>query len=80
MKGATLKIVRNEEHKKTFYEIALPWKSLGISLKSAKEAGIVFSFTVNEMDASRFKGWLEWTGGICGGQSNIYFGRISLAK
>ncbi len=78
--GAILKARRDETAKKTFYEAAIPWNSLGISIDSAKRHGLIFSFTVNEMDNSRFKGWLEWTGGICGGSSNIYFGRMKLEE
>ena len=75
------------------YEVAIPWKELPVVLPMKTGDELRFSFTFNDADkAGReitqkmiendqlFKGWLEWTPGICGGKNISSYGKIVLAK
>jgi hypothetical protein len=59
----------------TVYEALIPWAALG---RSAPEIGerVTGSVTVNDNDGEGFRGWLEWTGGICGSKDSSRFGWI----
>jgi hypothetical protein len=61
----------------TVYEAAIPWKALGIiNPRSAKR--VSWSTTVNDNDGDGFRGWLEWTPGVCGGKDSSAFGWLEL--
>jgi hypothetical protein len=34
--------------------------------------------TVNDNDGDGFRGWLEWTPGVCGGKDSSAFGWLTL--
>ena len=57
---------------------ALPWAALG-PWRPAAGATVGWSFTVNDADGEGFRGWLEWTPGICGSKDAAAFGRLVLA-
>jgi hypothetical protein len=59
------------------YEAAVPWAALG-GWRPTKGASIGWSFTVNDADGKGFRGWLEWTPGICGSKDAAAFGRLLL--
>jgi len=72
---AQLVIVRSKTA--TIYEAAIPWASLGIANpRSGKR--VSWSTTVNDNDGEGFRGWLEWTPGICGGKDSSSFGWLEL--
>ena len=57
----------------TIYEAAIPWKALGIrTMREGRR--LAWSFTINDNDGAGFRGWLEWTPGICGGKDSSAFG------
>jgi len=73
LSAARLVIRRSEG--RLAYEAAIPWASLG-EWRPARGATVGWSFTVNDADGEGFRGWLEWTPGICGGKDASRFGRL----
>jgi len=71
--GAKLVVKRSEG--KLVYEAAIPWASLG-GWRPAEDASLGWSFTVNDADGDGFRGWLEWTPGVCGSKDAAGFGRL----
>jgi hypothetical protein len=61
------------------YEAAIPWASLGAWRPTAGQS-VGWTFTVNDADGSGFRGWLEWTPGICGTKDASHFGRLILER
>jgi len=59
------------------YEAAIPWTALG-SYRPTAGGKLTGSFTVNDHDGEKFRGWLEWTPGICGGKDASAFGWVEL--
>ncbi len=62
----------------TVYEAALPWDLIGVK-QPAPSKRLLWSLTVNDNDGDGFRGWLEWTPGICGGKDSSAFGWLRLA-
>lgn len=59
-----LAVKRDEEKKKTYYEIAIPWKHLyGEQIKPASRDCLYFSMLVNDNDGNS-RGWIEFCPGI----------------
>lgn len=74
---ADAKLVVRREGDTTVYEAAIPWTSLGISQpRSGKR--VSWSTTVNDNDGEGFRGWLEWTPGVCGSKDSSAFGWLEL--
>jgi len=63
---------------KLTYEIAVPWSELPGMMP---EAGAVFGFdlVVNDVDAGRRHGWLQWTPGLMGIKDPSQFGNVRLS-
>ncbi|HOM83160.1 MAG TPA: DUF6259 domain-containing protein [Armatimonadota bacterium] len=60
------------------YEAAIPWLEVG-QATPVPGGCLGFSFTINDADGDGFRGWMEWTPGICGdGKDASPFGRLSL--
>ena len=57
------------------YEAAIPWSEMG-DMAPAAGSSIGFSLTVNDADGTGFRGWLEWTPGVCGTKDASAFGRL----
>lgn len=75
LSAAKLAVLREGE--RTIYEAAIPWSALGVK---SPRAGLrsAWSMTVNDNDGAGFRGWLEWTPGICGGKDSSLFGWLVL--
>jgi hypothetical protein len=73
VEGAKLVVKRSEG--RLVYEAAVPWASL-CAWRPTNGASVGWSFTVNDADGGGFRGWLEWTPGICGGKNASQFGRL----
>jgi hypothetical protein len=57
----------------TRYEAAVPWTALGVKpMRPGRR--LAWSMTVNDNDGEGFRGWLEWTPGICGDKDSAAFG------
>jgi hypothetical protein len=61
----------------TVYEAAIPWSALGIKDPRTGKR-VSWSTTVNDNDGEGFRGWLEWTPGVCGGKDSSAFGWLEL--
>ena len=61
----------------TVYEAAIPWSALGVKAPSSGKR-VAWSTTVNDNDGEGFRGWLEWTPGVCGGKDSSAFGWLEL--
>lgn len=72
---ARLAVLREEG--RTVYEAAIPWRALGVSAPRSGLRG-AWSMTVNDNDGEGFRGWLEWTPGVCGGKDSSVFGWLVL--
>ncbi|NLC58628.1 MAG: hypothetical protein GX774_17485 [Armatimonadetes bacterium] len=73
---AKLAVVRGESG--LVYEAAIPWTAIG-GLAPAAGLAPGFSFTLNDADGEGFRGWMEWTPGVCGGAKDaLHFGRLRL--
>lgn len=59
------------------YEAAIPWSAVG-DLAPIPDGTLGFSFTLNDADGQGFRGWMEWTPGICGSKDASWFGRMRL--
>ena len=57
----------------TRYEAAVLWSDLGVR-PALLPGPVTWSITVNDNDGEGFRGWLEWTPGICGGKDSSAFG------
>ncbi|MBI3921656.1 MAG: hypothetical protein HY318_09585 [Armatimonadetes bacterium] len=57
------------------YEASIPWSEMG-GLLPVAGGTIGFSFTINDADGRGFRGWMEWTPGICGNKTAAPFGRM----
>lgn len=68
---ARLAVVR--EGPVTRYEAALPWTVLGARPMQPGRR-LAWSMTVNDNDGEGFRGWLEWTPGVCGAKDASAFG------
>ena len=63
----------------TVYEAALPWTALGVEgMRQGRR--LAWSLTVNDNDGNGFRGWLEWTPGVCGGKDSSAFGWLEAAQ
>ncbi|HIE51165.1 MAG TPA: hypothetical protein EYP85_05355 [Armatimonadetes bacterium] len=60
------------------YEVAIPWAAFG-NVRPVPGGRLTWSVTVNDDDGEGFRGWLEWTPGICGGKDASAFGWLHLA-
>jgi len=77
LREGQLAVVR--EGNVTRYEAAVPWNALGV--KNPVVSGrVTWSFTVNDNDGEGFRGWLEWTPGVCGGKDSSDFGWLRFVK
>jgi len=76
VKSAELFVERKEN--KTIYELKLPFAEIGFVPAKGKSLG--FTFTLNESDdaAKGFRGWIEWTPGICGYKDSMFWGKLTL--
>lgn len=85
--GGSFHVSRNEETKKTLYEISIPWSELlptGVSAEEGSELGI--SFLANYSDGSRpdsgngdvRNGWIEYNSGIGSIKAPDQFGYLLL--
>ena len=63
----------------TRYEAAVPWPALGIK-SPALFGRVTWSLTVNDNDGEGFRGWLEWTPGVCGAKDSSQFGWLKFAR
>ena len=63
----------------TRYEAAVPWTALGVATPGAGKR-ISWSLTVNDNDGEGFRGWLEWTPGVCGSKDSSEFGWLTLVR
>lgn len=61
--NAKAEIARDEEHKLTIYELAIPWSELE-PIKPYGGEAISFSLLVNDNDGNGRRGWIEWASGI----------------
>ena len=61
----------------TVYEAAVPWSALGVKAPTSGKR-VAWSTTVNDNDGQGFRGWLEWTPGVCGGKDSSTFGWLEL--
>jgi hypothetical protein len=57
------------------YEAAIPWTAFG-PYRPVLGSQFTGSFTVNDHDGEKFRGWLEWTPGVCGGKDASAFGWV----
>ena len=73
---AGAKLVVKQAARRLLYEAAIPWAALG-SWRPAPGASVGWSFTVNDADGDGFRGWLEWTPGVCGSKDAARFGRLA---
>ena len=79
----TVKIIRNDAKKKTYYESAFVLKTikdkqtLSKYIKENKDAKIGYSDMVNANDGGARLGWLEWSSGIGGAKDANQFGTLS---
>jgi hypothetical protein len=76
-----LAVKRDDATHQTVYEALFPASLLGYTPgATAPQAGdrLRLSFTVNEADADGFRGWLEWTPGICGTKNPEEYGELVL--
>jgi hypothetical protein len=62
----------------TRYEAAIPWSVLGVTGMQVGRR-LAWSMTVNDNDGEGFRGWLEWTPGVCGGKDSSAFGWLEAA-
>jgi len=74
VRDARLAVQRTQDGR-TVYEAAVPWSALKLAAPAAGTRWTA-SFTVNDNDGGGFRGWLEWTPGVCGGKDSSAFGRI----
>jgi len=63
----------------TVYEAALPWSVLGIKHVFPGNR-TSWSMTVNDNDGDGFRGWLEWTPGVCGSKDSSAFGWMTFSR
>jgi len=68
--------VRDEEARRTIYEFALPWHELLMDPLHTREMG--FNIIVNDADAGRGRGWIEWTSGIAETKDPTNWGAVTL--
>ena len=57
----------------TRYEVAIPWAAAGLRPPTVGSR-TAWSFTINDNDGEGFRGWLEWTPGVCDGKDSSAFG------
>jgi hypothetical protein len=62
----------------TRYEAAIPWSTLGVTGMRVGRR-LAWSMTVNDNDGEGFRGWLEWTPGVCGSKDSSAFGWFEAA-
>lgn len=80
---STVKIVRNDAKKKTYYESAFILKTikskqtLSKYVKENKDAKIGYSDMVNANDGGARLGWLEWSSGIGAAKDANLFGTLT---
>lgn len=79
----TVKIIRDDKNKKTYYEAALvlrlikPKQTLSKYIKENKDAKIGYSDMVNANDGGARLGWLEWSSGIGAAKDANQFGTLT---
>jgi hypothetical protein len=79
----TVKIIRDDKNKKTYYEAALVLRlikskqTLSKYIKENKDAKIGYSDMVNANDGGARLGWLEWSSGIGGAKDANLFGTLA---
>ena len=62
----------------TRYETAIPWTALSVTGMRVGRR-LAWSMTVNDNDGEGFRGWLEWTPGVCGSKDSSAFGWFEAA-
>jgi hypothetical protein len=75
--GAAVQVTRDEQAKRTVYEIAMPWDQLA-PFKPA-DGLMSVSMLVNDNDGAVRKGWIEWGSGIGAGKDPALFRPARLA-
>jgi hypothetical protein len=70
------KAAARRESSVTAYEIAMPWKTLGISPKA--DSDLRFALLVNDNDGAGRKGWVEWFQGIGFDKAPAQYGPLEL--
>jgi hypothetical protein len=79
----TVKIIRDDKNKKTYYEAALVLRlvkskqTLSKYIKENKDAKIGYSDMVNANDGGARLGWLEWSSGIGAAKDANQFGTLT---
>ena len=79
----TVRVIRDDKNKKTYYEAALvlrtikPKQTLSKYIKENKDAKIGYSDMVNANDGGARLGWLEWSSGIGGAKDANQFGTLT---
>ncbi|MBT4815726.1 MAG: hypothetical protein HON70_08515, partial [Lentisphaerae bacterium] len=63
----------------TVYEAAIPWTALGVT-NVRPGSRTSWSMTINDNDGEGFRGWLEWTPGVCGAKDSSAFGWMLFQK
>ena len=71
-----VKAVARRDGSVTAYEVAVPWKLLGVEPKA--DAVLRFSLLVNDNDGAGRKGWVEWFQGIGFGKDPAQYGPLRL--
>lgn len=80
LETASLCVKRDDQAQTTRYEARVPLGEIGLSIPQLRAEGATFSFTLNDHDGKGFRGWVEWTPGLCGRQNSSAFGRLCLAE
>lgn len=75
-----LAVKRDEEKKKTYYEISIPWEELyGEKIKPASRDSLYFSMLVNDNDGES-RGWIEFCPGIGASKDASQFITVPILK
>lgn len=75
-----LAVKRDEDKKKTYYEISIPWEELyGEKIKPASRDSLYFSMLVNDNDGPS-RGWIEFCPGIGASKDASQFVTVPMLK
>jgi hypothetical protein len=83
LKESLSKVTRDEENKKTNYELALKWSEIlpaSMMPAAADLTDIGFSLLVNDSDGATRRGWIEYMSGIGYGKLPALFGDLILTN
>ena len=69
-------VSRNEKQKTTFYNLMIPWKSLGLNTQPQAGTRIGFTIVVNDKDKGKKRRFLKMFGGIASGKDPKDFGKV----